>query len=93
MSTTVVSTADPIKRLTVDVDIHTVDGQIYRGCERYVPGHPRNPLSFSAVVEKFWKCVELSIKPMSHSKLDQFLAGVEALENLDDTRQLAPLLG
>ncbi|MFT5176246.1 MAG: 2-methylcitrate dehydratase PrpD [Gammaproteobacteria bacterium] len=76
-----------------DVDIHTVDGQIYRGCERYVPGHPRNPLSFAAVVEKFWKCTELSIKPMSHSKLDQFLADVEGLEYLDDSRRLAPLLG
>lgn len=75
-----------------DVDIHTVDGQVYQGCERYVTGHPNNPMSFEEVVEKFWKCAALSIKPLSPTKLDSFLGDVHALEHVTDVRQLVQML-
>jgi len=76
-----------------DVDIHTVAGRVLRGCELYVKGHPRNPMSFDEVVEKFWKCVALSAKPLSHDKLDVFLGEVKALEGVTDVRGLVRLLG
>jgi 2-methylcitrate dehydratase PrpD len=76
-----------------DVDIHTMDGQIYRGCERHVKGHPQNPMTFDEVVEKFWKCVELAVKPLSRQKLATFLAQVETLEAVKDVRQLVQRIG
>ena len=75
-----------------DVDIHTLDGQVYCGCELNVPGHPQNPMSFDAVLGKFWQCAPLSIKPASREKLEQFLSDVEHLEEMDDVRHLASLL-
>jgi 2-methylcitrate dehydratase PrpD len=76
-----------------DVDIHTVDGRVYRGCEHHVKGHPYNPMTFDEVVEKFRKCVALAIKPLSCRKLDTFLAQVETLETVADVRQLTQLIG
>lgn len=67
-----------------DVDIHTVDGRVFRGCEL---------MSFDEVVEKFWKCVARSAKPLSHDKLDAFLGEVRALEGVTDVRRLVRLLG
>jgi 2-methylcitrate dehydratase PrpD len=75
-----------------DVDIHTVDGRIYRGCEPYVKGHPQNPMSFDEVVEKFWKCVDLSVKPLSRKELDTFLTEVKTLEHVADVRPLVQLI-
>lgn len=75
-----------------DVDIHTVGGRIYRGCERYVKGHPQNPMTFDEVVEKFWKCVDLSSTPLSREKVDRFLAAVKTLEQVEDVRQLVRLI-
>jgi 2-methylcitrate dehydratase PrpD len=75
-----------------DVDIHTVDGRVFRGCELYVKGHPRNPMSFDEVVEKFWKCVALAARPLSREKLDAFVAAVRTLETVEDVRRLPRLL-
>lgn len=75
-----------------DVEIHTVDGRVYQGCERYVTGHPRNPMTFEDVAEKFWKCAAFSIRPLSHEKLDTFLSHVKTLEQVANARCLAQLL-
>jgi 2-methylcitrate dehydratase PrpD len=76
-----------------DVDIHTVDGRVFRGCELHVKGHPRNPMSFDEVIGKFWQCVALSAKPLSRDRLDAFLGEVKALETVTDVRRLVRLLG
>jgi 2-methylcitrate dehydratase PrpD len=75
-----------------DVDIHTTDGRVLRGSALHVKGHPGNPMSYSEVVEKFWKCVARSARPLSRERLDAFVAAVEALETLADARELARLL-
>jgi len=75
-----------------DVEIHTIDGRVYQGCEHDVTGHPRNPMTFDDVVEKFWTCVALSGKSLSHEKLDTFVRHVKTLEQVADTRRLVPLL-
>jgi 2-methylcitrate dehydratase PrpD len=76
-----------------DVDIHTVDGRVFRGCERHVKGHPRNPMSFDEVVEKLRKCAALSARPVARERLDAFVAAVRTLEAVADVRGLCQLVG
>jgi 2-methylcitrate dehydratase PrpD len=71
-----------------DVEIHMVDGEVYSGCEPFVRGHPRNPMSFGEVVEKFWRCVKLSANNLREDRLNGFIAQVEKLDEIDDVRNL-----
>jgi len=41
-----------------DVDMHMKHGGAWRGCEPFVKGHPRNPMDFDEVAEKFRRCAE-----------------------------------
>ena len=71
-----------------DVDIHTINGRVFRGCEPDVPGHPRNPMSFGEVVEKFHRCAALSAVKLSAEALQRFCSGVAGLESCDDVRTM-----
>jgi 2-methylcitrate dehydratase PrpD len=70
----------------VDVDIHTVDGHVFCGCELYVKGHPRNSMTFAEVTEKFLRCAELSALPLKPASLHAFCSIVGDLEALEDVR-------
>lgn len=70
----------------VDVEIRTRDGAIWRGCEPYVKGHPRNPMTFDEVGEKFRRCAELSALPIPHAALDEFRDCVANLDSVEDVR-------
>ena len=72
----------------VDVDIHTTGGGVFRGCEPCVKGHPRNPMTFDEVVEKFRRCAELSARELPRGALDEFCARVADLELLEDVRSM-----
>jgi 2-methylcitrate dehydratase PrpD len=71
-----------------DVDIYMSNGQVFQGCALHVKGHPQNRMTFDEVVEKFWRCVGLSARPLSRKKLDNFLVDVNALDKLVDVRKL-----
>ena len=71
-----------------DIDIHTVDGGMYSGCEQYVKGHPANPMTMEEVVEKFHRCAALSVLPLPRDGLKAFCADVANLEALDDVRSI-----
>ena len=71
-----------------DVDIHMKDGRVWSGCEPYVKGHPRNPMDFDAVVEKFRRCSGLVASPLQAHALDAFCSTVRGLETVDDARSV-----
>jgi 2-methylcitrate dehydratase PrpD len=72
----------------VDVEIHCADGTVRSGCEPYVKGHPRNPMSFDEVGEKFRRCAALSARPVPRVTLDEFCDRVANLDALDDVRAI-----
>lgn len=69
-----------------DIEIHTVDGRAFCGCERYVKGHPANPMTMEEVTEKFYRCAALAALPLSREALRAFCADIVDLEALDDVR-------
>ena len=73
---------------SADVEICTVDGKVYSGCEPIVKGHPDNPLTFSECAEKFRRCARLSAKPLSDKSIDKFLSQAEKLEEISDVRNM-----
>ncbi|MFH1087345.1 MAG: MmgE/PrpD family protein [Chloroflexota bacterium] len=75
-----------------DVDIYTTDGKMYPGCEEFVKGHPRNPMSFADLEEKFHRCAKLSAKPIAEEKMAGFLKQAQELEELEDVRGLVAQL-
>jgi 2-methylcitrate dehydratase PrpD len=72
----------------VDVEIHGTDGMIWRGCELYVKGHPRNPMTFEEVGEKFRRCAELSALTTPPAALDEFRNCVANLDSVEDARAI-----
>ena len=76
----------------VDIEIHLRDGRTFSGCEPYVKGHPRNPMSHPEVVEKFMRCAALAVLPMRQSSLQAFCDTVAVLETMDDVRGLPLML-
>ncbi len=72
----------------VDVEIHSTDGMIWRGCELYVKGHPRNPMTFDEVGEKFRRCAEFSALTIPPAALDEFRNCVANLDSVEDARAI-----
>ena len=72
-----------------DVDIHMKDGSTWSGCEPYVKGHPRNPMDFDEVVEKFGRFAALAASPLPEDALEAFCSIVHRLETVDDVRSIA----
>jgi 2-methylcitrate dehydratase PrpD len=73
----------------VDVEIRSADGSIWSGCEPYVKGHPRNPMTFAEVRGKFHRCAELSARPIASAVLDEFCDSVANLDSVEDVRAIA----
>jgi hypothetical protein len=69
-----------------------VDGRVYRGCEEFVKGHPRNPSSLRECVERFMSCARLAARRMDPGRLQEFVRMVEALEDVKDAGEMVPLL-
>lgn len=72
-----------------DVGFHMKDGSVWSGCEPYVKGHPRNPMGFDEVIEKFRRCAALAVSPIPQDALDAFCSTVRELEVVDDARPIA----
>jgi 2-methylcitrate dehydratase PrpD len=72
----------------VDVEIHLTDGTVCCGCEPYVKGHPRNPMTFDEVGRKFRRCAELSALPIASDALDAFRDCVANLDSVEDVRAI-----
>ena len=74
------------------VQIDTKAGRTYSRTVEYVPGHPKNPMSFDDCVEKFRKCLPFSIKPLPDENIERVISLVRNLENLKDVRRIPRLL-
>lgn len=72
----------------VDVEISCCDGAVWRGCEPYVKGHPRNPVTFDEVGEKFRRCAELAACPLPPAALDEFRDCIANLDSMEDVRAI-----
>ncbi|HUB11358.1 MAG TPA: MmgE/PrpD family protein [Acetobacteraceae bacterium] len=72
----------------VDIDIHLIDGTVRSGCELYVKGHPRNPMTVEEVMEKFMRCAELAAMPLPAGSLRAICSCAADLETLEDTRAI-----
>ena len=75
-----------------DVTIETVDGRVYRGCEEFVKGHPRNPFTLSDCVDRFMSLARWAAKPIGSDRLQEFVRMVETLEHVKDAGEMVPLL-
>jgi len=73
-----------------DVDIHMQDGSVWRGCEPFVKGHPRNPMDFDEVAAKFMRCAALAASPVAAEALAAFCSMVRGVEAMEDVRSLLP---
>ena len=75
-----------------DVTIETVDGRVYRGCEEFVKGHPRNPFTLSDCIDRFMSFAGWAAKPIGSGQLQEFVRMVETLEDVKDAGEMVPLL-
>jgi 2-methylcitrate dehydratase PrpD len=76
----------------MDVTIETTDGMVFRGCEEYVKGDPRDPFTFADCVERFRTWAASAVMPPCADDLKRFAALVERLEDVADVAVLMPLL-
>jgi 2-methylcitrate dehydratase PrpD len=58
----------------------------------HVKGHPKNPMSFDEVVDKFWQCVPHAARERNHEKMKAAVEMLRDLENATDVRELIGLL-
>lgn len=58
----------------------------------YALGHPLNPISDQALIDKFRDCAAHSVRPMPETRLADVISKIDKLENLGDMRELSELL-
>ncbi|MFH1485499.1 MAG: MmgE/PrpD family protein [Chloroflexota bacterium] len=73
------------------VDIHLRDGSSFSRTVRYARGHPRNPMSWPEVVDKFYSCAGWGDR-WKKAKLDEIVETVHRLDSVQDVGILARLL-
>lgn len=56
-------------------------------------GHPQNPFTLTDCVERFMTAAAAAVRPLARERLERFVWMVENLEDVTDTREMAPLLG
>ncbi|MFC1904972.1 MmgE/PrpD family protein [Chloroflexota bacterium] len=78
---------------TAQVEIGTHSGATYSKKAVKPYGHPENPISASDLTKKFRDCASYSVKPIDSGKIDEVIALVTNLEEVDDVGILARLLG
>jgi 2-methylcitrate dehydratase PrpD len=66
------------------VEIRTRDGRLLTHTPDGVPGDPRNPASQEQLEAKFRDCVSFAAKPIQADAVEQFIAAVRDLDQVDD---------
>lgn len=70
------------------VEVTLKNGKKYSQTSRYVLGHPKNPMSWDDVTEKFWRCVPYSAKRIAKKKLQHVVDLCTSLEKVKDIDEL-----
>jgi 2-methylcitrate dehydratase PrpD len=71
------------------VRVHLTDGRTLEIGPRQVPGHPANPLSATALREKFEECGAIALPPERVSMVREM---VEGLDGCPDLRSFTAIL-
>jgi 2-methylcitrate dehydratase PrpD len=74
------------------VEIATRDGQVFSERVVYPKGNPNNPVTSDELVAAFRGMASYSAKPLSADKIDDAVALVQRLEEVEDVTVLAKLL-
>lgn len=74
------------------VAITVSSGETYRHTTPYVKGHPRNPMTWEDVAEKFRKCVPHAAVPFSAERVAEVIDLCARLEAVPDVRVLVDAL-
>jgi 2-methylcitrate dehydratase PrpD len=74
------------------VTIRTKDGKEYSEKVLYVKGHPKNPMTYEEVAEKFRMCIPFSAKPIQKENVERIIDLIRDLENVNNMNQVISLL-
>lgn len=77
----------------VDMRILTKDSREYLRATDVAPGFPQNPLTKEEHLRRFLDCIEFATKPVAAEKVTGIIESVAHLEQVQDVRDLLPLLG
>lgn len=75
------------------VEIRTRKGQIWSERVDFAYGHPRNPIDWEHLIEKFMDCAAHSAKRLPETRLRQVIEMVKNLDQVDRMDDIARLLG
>ena len=77
---------------SVDMELKTVNGKIYRKSIDSARGFPGNRMNKEEHIERFQQCVNYGYTPWSQEKVNRFLEIIENFEKEDDVRIIVGLL-
>ncbi|MGV8058168.1 MAG: MmgE/PrpD family protein [Smithellaceae bacterium] len=96
---------DLMRKVTVDIDpniktpfdgftveVTLKNGKTFRQTSQYVLGHPKNPMSWNDVENKFWKCVPFSATQIPKAKFERAVDICKNLEKVQDMSELIDAL-
>lgn len=78
--------------LSVHMKVATKEGDIYHKDVDIPRGNPKNPLVYDEHMERFYDCVNYADNRISMSNIDKILSLIARLEEIEDVRNLIPLL-
>lgn len=85
--------ADSVGRISpAVVEVTLRDGRRARRRVDYVKGHPQNPMSFEEIVAKFWRGIPHAARPRDRHKMEEAVAMLGRLEQVEDVGELISLL-
>lgn len=74
------------------VEIRTNDGSVLSKRVDFALGSPQNPMSWESIIDKFWECASLAVKPIPKENLEKVVEMVSRLEELDDVSSVIRVL-
>jgi len=84
--------SDSKTMLPATVEIKTKDGRVYSKRVDLVYGHPKNPMSWEDLIQKFRDCSSYSAKPIPKENIDQVIENIIRLEGVRDMREIVGLV-
>lgn len=78
--------------MPVTVDLHTSDGRIVSRRSVTPLGHPGRPLRWEQVAAKVADCARWGSAPVDQSAVDEVIASIENLENVQNAAAMMPAL-
>ena len=77
----------------LDMQVFTTSGDTYFKNMDIAPGFPGNPLTQREHEERFWDCLNFAARPVERPSAEKIISLVTRLEELEDIRNLIPLVG